>query len=179
MLEIPLVMSEHFDEETNEFISDTVVLRLEHSLVALSKWEEIWEVPFLTDKEHTDEQIRSYIECMSIDGELTPERFAKLDETHYGLVNEYINKKATATWFSEVQPEAKSGETITSELVYYWMSSAGIDWQAQHWNLNRLFALIKIFGVKNSEPKPMSRAEQIQRQRDLNAQRRAQLGTKG
>lgn len=179
MLKLPLTMSEYFDEEKNEFISDVFVLELEHSLVALSKWESIWEVPFLVEQEHSDEEILSYVECMVLNEELPPEAFAKLDETHFAAVNEYINKKATATWFTEVQPEAKSGETITSELVYYWMTAMGIDWQAQYWNINRLFTLIKVCNLKNADPKPMSRSEQVQRQRDLNAQRRAQMGSKG
>jgi hypothetical protein len=54
-----------------------------------------------------------------------------------------------------------------------------ISWEAQHWHLNRLFTLIRIANLKQSKPKKMSRAEIAQRNRELNARRKAELGTQG
>jgi hypothetical protein len=45
--------------------------------------------------------------------------------------------------------------------------------------LNRLFTLIRIANIKQSKPKKMSRSEVAARNRELNAQRKAQLGTRG
>jgi len=42
-----------------------------------------------------------------------------------------------------------------------------------------LFTLIRIANVKQAKPKKMSKAEVAQRNRELNARRKAQLGTKG
>jgi hypothetical protein len=59
------------------------------------------------------------------------------------------------------------------------MVTFSIDWEAQYWHLNRLFTLIRVCNIKNAKPKKMSRAEVAARNRELNAQRKAQLGTKG
>jgi hypothetical protein len=104
--------------------------------------------------------------------ELSPEN---LDQ-----VNAYINSKQTATTFSnEHSAGSKTSEIITSELIYYWMVSFNIPFECEHWNLNRLLALVKICSIKNSKPKKMSRNEIAQRNRDLNEARRAALGTSG
>jgi hypothetical protein len=77
-------------------------------------------------------------------------------------------------------PERKGrGEIITAELIYYWMVAFTIPFECERWHLNRLFALIRICNIKNSKPKRMSRGEIAQRNRELNAQRRAKYGTSG
>jgi hypothetical protein len=86
----------------------------------------------------------------------------------------------TATWFSESPGAPKSSrEVITAELVYYWMTVFHIPFECETWHLNRLFTLIRICNLKQEKPKKMSRAEVAARNRELNAQRKAQLGTKG
>jgi hypothetical protein len=90
-----------------------------------------------------------------------------------------LDSKQSATTISEVSKGGSSREVITSELIYYWMVNYNIPAEYQYWNLNRLFNLIRIAGVKNSKPKKMSRSEMAARNRELNAQRRQQLGTAG
>ena len=68
---------------------------------------------------------------------------------------------------------------ITSELVYYWMTTYNIPFECQYWHLNRLFTLIRIATLKSGKPKKMSKTEVAKRNREINAQRKAQLGTKG
>jgi hypothetical protein len=136
MLKLKVVMSELYDSESNKFIAqESVDIEIEHSLASLSKWEEIWEIPLLTIEDKTDEQAISYIQCMCLTPDVAPEVFMSLNADHFRAVEEYMDQKHTATWFSK-QPESASGEAITAELVYFWMSSFNIDWEAQHWNLN-------------------------------------------
>ena len=180
MLTIKVGGTESFDEGTQQFvITGGQDLDLEHSLVSLSKWESIHEKPFLGKEEKSPEEVISYVKCMAVDPKSPEELFHKLSEENFKQINDYVDSKMTATWFSEQPGEPKSREVITSELVYYWMTGYNIPWEAQHWHLNRLFTLIRIFSIKAEKPKKMSRAEIARRTRELNAQRKAQLGTTG
>lgn len=179
MLKLTVILSENFDEGSQEFITKSVDIELEHSLASLSKWETIWEVPLLSTSDKTEEMNFSYLECMCLTPNVAPEVFRKLDQDQQSQISEFLEKKHSATWFGD-QPKAKSGEAITAELVYYWMSSFQIDWEAQYWNLNKLLTLVKVFSVKqdNKPKRTSSRSRQSDIAR-INAQRRAELGTKG
>jgi hypothetical protein len=180
MLKITVPGVESFDEATQEFVDvGEVVLELEHSLVSLSKWESKYEKPFLGQGEKSTEEVLGYVKAMLLTPEVPEETFLRLSEENFHEINEYIDAKMTATWFNEAPGAPKSREVVTSELVYYWMVTFQIDWEAQHWHLNRLFTLIRVCNVKNAKPKKMSRSEIAARNRELNAQRKAQLGTKG
>lgn len=179
MLQLTVITAEDFNEATNEFVSaKEVVLELEHSLVALSKWESKWEIPFLGDEPKTPEQVLDYVMMMFSGGEFPEELLDKLSNSNIKEINDYINAKMTATWFRE-EKQQPTGEIVTSELIYYWMTSLAIPWEAQHWHLNRLLTLIKVFNIKNAPKKKVSHQEAAQRQRALNEQRRRDLGTKG
>ena len=62
-----------FDESTQMFLPETkkTVLNLEHSLIAISKWESKWKVPYLDPniKKSHDMEI-DYIKCMTINNNL-------------------------------------------------------------------------------------------------------------
>lgn len=171
---------EALNEETNVFVMiGGTPIELEHSLVSVSKWESLWEKPFLTQGQKTTEETIGYIKAMAIDPNLPPELFEKLTEENLLAVNKYIEAKMTATWFRENPNQPRSTEVITSELIYYWMIALNIPFECQHWHLNRLLTLIKVCNQKNQPAKKMSRAEAAAQQRSLNAQRKAQLGTRG
>lgn len=158
---------------------EAVELTLEHSLVSLSKWESKYEKPFHNKDGMTHEQTLSYIEMMLTCASPHPNWIGRLEKEHYVRVLEYISSKQSATWFREDPNEKKSREIITSELIYYWMVSFRIPFEAQYWHLNRLMNLIQICGIKQTKPKKMSRAEQRAEMRRLNAERRERLGTTG
>lgn len=179
MLTIVVPLQEGIDEDNNFVLIDSFKLELEHSLASLSKWESKFEKPFLSEKPKTDEEVMAYVECMILTPDVPPEVLNKLSEENYKDINNYIDAKQTATWFSDNGPKTQSGEIITAEIVYYWMTSMRIPWEAQHWHLNRLFTLVRVFDLKQAKPKPMGRAEQLQRQRELNQKRRAEMNTKG
>jgi hypothetical protein len=109
-----------------------------------------------------------------------PEDFLQsLSKENMEEINRYIDRKMTATWFSDQPGEPKSREVITAELVYYWMTVFNIPFACETWHINRLFTLIRICNVKQAKPQKMSRGETARRNRELNAQRRSQLGTRG
>lgn len=181
MLTIRVGAADFFDESSETFKSrGGFDVTLEHSLLALSKWEAEYEKPFLSNKEKTPEEALGYIRCMVV-GENPPEDFLeKLSQDAIEQVHAYINKKMTATWFSDVTPQTRrQSETVTAELIYYWMTIFQIDmeWETRH--LNQLFTLIRICNVKQDKPKKMSRAEAMARQRKINEDRKRQYGTKG
>jgi hypothetical protein len=180
MLTLHVAGVESFDDNSQEFTSKgEVVLELEHSLVSLSKWESIHEKPFLGKEAKTPQEIVSYVKCMLLSDDIAPEVFDQLNIKHFDEISEHIDAKKSATWFSDQPGTPKSREVITSELIYYWMTVFNIPFECERWHLNRLFTLIRICNVKQSKPEKMSRADVAQRNRELNAMRKQQLGTSG
>jgi len=109
------------------------------------------------------------------------EIYERLSKENLNLINEYIGSTQSATTFSEYPDSNRRGqrEIVTSELIYFWMVTFAVPWEAETWHLNRLFALLRICNIKNSTQKKMSKSEVASRNRELNAQRKAQLGTTG
>lgn len=179
MLTIRVGSKEALDEATNTFVQrGGTEIHLEHSLVALSKWESKHEKPFLDKEAKTPDEILDYIRFMVV-GNLPPEDFVtQLSEKNAEEIQTYMDAPMTATWFSKTR-EKPSTETITSELIYYWMTAYRIPWEAQHWHINRLFTLIRVHNIKQDKPKKMSRSEQLRQQQDLNRQRRERMKSKG
>jgi hypothetical protein len=180
MLRLEVNLEELFDSGSKEFSYRTFVLELEHSLVSLSKWESKFERAFLGKQEKTDEETLWYIRAMVITPEVPEEVFEKMTQEHYSAINTHINAKMTATVIRELPGPKTQQEVITAELIYYWMVAMTIPFDpCQDWHLNRLLTLIRVCNVKSQPPRKMSHREVAKQQRELNAQRRQALGTRG
>ena len=180
MLEITIKEKELFDELKEEFINvPGKTLRLEHSLVSVSKWESKWKKPFL--KPHykfTQEELLDYIRCMTITQNVPKEVYTWLDAEELNKIEEYINDNKSATTFNNFH-EHPSRQIVTSELIYYWMVAYQIPIECQCWHLSRLFSLIRICNIKNSKGKKMPTREIMDQNRRLNEQRRKASGSAG
>lgn len=164
---------------TEETALPAAQVRVEHSLVSVHKWEAKYEKPFFGKEDKTPDQTYDYIEFMNLDDFLPPEFKDRLTPEMIMKINDYINSKQSATWFREDQAARGRAETVTAELIYYWMIQFQIPSEYRFWHLNQLMILIKICGVKQTPPKKMNKAAQMEEMRRLNAERLKSMGTTG
>lgn len=180
MLRIQIPKQDLFNEETSEFIViNSQAIQLEHSLVSLSKWESTWCKPFLGKEDKTDEETIDYIRCMTVTPNVKPEAYQSFTSEIFKQIEVYINAPMTATWFSDKKKGPIARETVTAELIYYWMISLNIPFDCQKWHLNRLLTLIRVCNIKNQPEKKQGRKEMLSNRASLNAARRAKYGTRG
>lgn len=184
MLQIVIPEREYFDErkgEHGEFVScKRTVLQLEHSLLSVSKWESKWKKTFLSNKDPlTQEELMDYIKCMTVDKNVPDEAYDYISMEDLKKIQEYIGDPHTATTIRDRRSGPQRNEIVTNELIYCWMIECGIPFECQKWHLNRLLTLIRVCNIKQSPEKKMSRQSIYAQNRELNALRRAKLGSKG
>lgn len=181
MLPIHIPRGEFWDERSERFVyTKETTLKLEHSLISISKWEAKWGLPFF-DTEKTEEQSLDYIRCMTLNTDVDPLVYYKLTPKDGDRINEYISSPMTATTISDLSTKQskRNSERITSELIYYWMFSFNIPIETEKWHINRLIMLIRVFSEKNKPQKKMTQKEVMEQNKALNAARKAKLNTKG
>ena len=181
MIQIVVPATELYDEYNNEFITiPEQVLDLEHSLVSLQQWESKWCKPFLSKNGLTTEETIDYIRCMTLTANVPSITYTMITDANIKAVEEYINASMTATWFSEEKKgRGSNGESVTAELIYYWMIALQIPSEYRYWHLNQLLTLIKVCNIKNAPPKKMGKKAMMSRNAAINAARRKQLNTNG
>lgn len=181
MLKLTVLAGELYDEVKEEFINldNSVTLELEHSLVAISKWESFYKKPFLVDEQKTYEELIYYTKCMTLNY-VDPVVYNFLNRKNLNEISDYISSGMTATTFSEKQNKVGySREKVTSELIYYWMIALNIPMECENWHLDRLLTLVRVCQIKNTPPKKMSKSELAKRNSALNAARRKKYNTRG
>lgn len=178
MLRIDMPEKETYDSANNEFRTyKSMNLLLEHSLIAVSKWEMKWKKPFVNNADRlTDEEFLDYVRCMIIGNDSID--LGRLGVAELNKIKEYMNDPMTATTFAESDKKS-TGQIITNEEIYSWMADLHIPFTCEKWHLNRLLTLIQVCNLNHQEPKKMSRKDTMAMYRRINAERRAKMKSKG
>ena len=180
-LHLCLPALETFNPKTEEFgVFGGIELDLEYSLYTISLWESKWKKPFIeTSDKFTEEEKIGFYEAMCI----TP----NVDKAMWGLLTlpieqdiwKYVTDPMSATTITNHNRRPGRKEIVTTEIIYYWMSSLNIPYSCEHWHFNRLMKLIEVGFVKQAPPKKMGAKEAMAQQKSLNAARKAMWNTKG
>ena len=181
MLKIVVPGGEFFDERLQQFIyTNETTLQLEHSLVAISKWEATWKKPFIvydqSQQNLTQEMVMDYIKDMTITQNVDPKIYFALTQNNLKEITDYIQESRTATWFSN-KPQAGKRDTrpLTSERIYYFMVHYGIPFECAKWHISRLMALIRVCqeeeAAQNKQNKQNPREAAIARHNAMAARR--------
>lgn len=184
MLKIIVPGAEQYDPVQNLFYTTKeTTLVLEHSLVSISKWESKWKKPFMnTNKGMTREELQDYVRCMTLTQNVDPLVYSALTTENYQSILKYMEDPMTATTINEKnlpKQGPRSNKTVTSELVYYWMTALNIPFECQKWHFNRLMTLIRVASIEQQPPKKMSKRDIMSQNKSLNAARRARLHSHG
>lgn len=181
MLEISIPKQELFDNISGKFINidRDINLRLEHSLISLSKWESKWKKAYLTEEVKNYLQSIDYVRCMAISKGINPDYYFALTVKDMETINKYINDPMTATTITKNDQSTKKKETITSELIYYYMIQFQIPFECEKWHLNRLLTLIEVCGVKGAPEKKMAMKDVYARNKAINEANRKKFKTRG
>lgn len=181
MITIDLGTIEYYDSDTNEFVYyEGGTVRFEYSLKVIYDWEGKWKKPFLkgglTERELTD-----FYMTMALDP--IEEKFITGEVIE--ILAKYIADSHTATTFSTVgdgqngNKTSSRGKIHTAEEFYALMFSARVPIEFENRNLNRLLVILNIISSYNQPPKKMTKQDILKQNASLNAQRKAQLKTKG
>ena len=184
MLRIIVPGVEQYDPVQNLFYTTKeTTLTLEHSLVSISKWESKWKRPFMsTQKGFTRTELQDYVRCMTLTQNVDPLVYNALTQENYDQILKYMEDPMTATTVNDKALPKKGpmgGKTVTSELVYYWMTALNIPFECQKWHFNRLMTLIRVASIEQQPPKKMSKRDIMSQNKSLNAARKARLHSHG
>lgn len=179
MLPLHISGQEFWDEANERFLyGNDTTLKLEHSLISISRWESKWMIPFY-DSEKTGEMVKDYIKCMTLNTNVDPDVYDRISMKNIEEINEYIGSPMTASSVKDDKKRSGTNEKITSELIYYWMTVFNIPFDCEKWHINRLIMLIRICSEKSKPAKKMSAREIMAQNKALNAARKARLHSKG
>lgn len=180
MLTIAIPSREYYNESTGMFeTSEGRVIQLEHSLISISRWEAIWEKPFLSETEKTYEESLSYIQCMTITRNVDPKLYFQLGQKEMDMIDKYVHKKMTATTINRRKSNFGRGRVMTSEVIYAQMAMLGLSIECEKWHLNRLLTLIEVTALESGPKEKMPMKDQLAMQRQLNEQRLRKYKTRG
>lgn len=188
MLELTIPKQELLTSDEEFLEIPEAHLKLEHSLISVRHWESKWHIPFLDkSKDKTPEQLKDYIKFMTINT-VNPIIFDYIPKDAMAQIAEYIENPMTATWFSDKENSKKkvfqrNNQTLTAELIHYYMIVYNIPVEFQKWHLNQLITLIRVCKeeeeIRNGNVKKRSAKDIAKSNAELNAYRRKMMNSKG
>lgn len=157
----------------------SVLLKFEHSLWSIAKWESKTKKAFLGHAQKTATEMIEYYEEMLVSPS-NRELVYLLEPEQLEELTRYINSQRTASSVPEMSNKSPlNQETVTSELIYYWMVASKIPFEAEKWHISRLMMLIRITNYKNAPPEKQNKAQMMAKWKEINDQRKAKYGTSG
>ena len=184
MLEVIVKAADGWDGIHFVKIGHDTTLKLEHSLISISKWESKWKKSFLYNQDKlTDEEFIDYVKCMTINT-VPDDTYANLTKSNMEEIIKYMNDPMTATTVKNSNNQKHKKQIITSELIYYWMTTCNIPFSCDKWHISRLMMLITVCSEKNKPAKKNKMSKEsynkmIANRNALNAQRRAANNSTG
>jgi hypothetical protein len=116
---------------------------------------------------------------MSEDQNKVPEMLERLTRDHVEAIKTYISDPMSASVMLSRPGQSKSSEKMTSDLIYYYMVSFQIPFEAEEWHLNRLLMLIRICNAKQSAGQKTNPKSAASQRAALNRARRSRAGSRG
>lgn len=160
-----------FDSSNNEFIVIPAVtlkpmkLQLEHSLISIRNWEAEHMKAFSDMTELSQEELLSYIHCMTINTQKDESVYEQLTTEDILKIVQYITRINSAWEIRKPKKNgrAKNNRPNTVEAIYYAMIQFGIPFDpCEKWHLGSLMALIDYCsrnGAGAPKEKPMNMRE--------------------
>lgn len=179
MLRVDVPAREYWNERDEIFVQlPPISLRLEHSLYAMSRWEEELEKPFISVKPMTQEEFFFYIKCMSLD-DIGMDEIRTLPPSALTEISDYISRPMSAKRKRRPEPSAGATSRVT-ETIYGWMTQLGIPFECDRWHFNRLMSLIDTCQQqRGGNKKRMSDHERAMQYAEINERRLRELHTTG
>lgn len=182
----PAKADELWDEDKSEFVPmpafKGAVIQLEHSLIAVSKWESKWHKSFSSTKEKTPEEFLDYIRCMTMTKNVDPEAYNHLTVDNLNTIDQYIKDPMTATTVKRKPGKGRgpSRKIVTAEQIYSLMIDCEIPIEVfEKRHLNQLLTLIEVRNASADPGKKMSPKSVMKSNAALNAARRSKMHSKG
>lgn len=176
MLEIIIDPTTTYDESSETFREvGGGVYYLEHSLYTIAKWEQKYNIPFLRNNPRkTNEQMLDYFKMMTSSKDFDP---LQLTPRHIEEITNYMIAPMSATTIAS--RDSGPAQLQTADTLYANLFMAGMAIECEHWHFNRFIKTLEVISEKNSPAKKMTHAEIREQNIRLNAQRKAELNTKG
>lgn len=156
------------------------IYRFENTLLAMKKWEALYQKPWLGRDPKTANEVNYYFKCMNVDEDkdIKPELLSP--EQRDSLLA-YMDNKMGAHRLPKRQGGSKGQSIIyTAEVIYAYCIINRIDlFWAEKQNLNQLLTIIGVIDALQSPPKKKSQAEILRENEELNEQRLKQYKTRG
>lgn len=185
---------EYFNNKTQEFLTieelhmEEFHLKLEHSLMSISKWESRWHVPFIGREDLSGEELLDYVRCMTVNTVRNPRVYEWLTNEDLVRIIAYMQDENSAWKIRQAKRDKKKGKKEAPEpveAVYYAMCQYGIPMECEQWHFNRLIALIDYFESKGGGTpsgggqKKKTQRELLEMYRAINERNRKRFHSKG